>query len=100
MTQAVCFKCGAIKFGAFTACKSCDGTPQSDEDLIMSLAMTDHYFDEKTLQQMGDDIRAGKKLTLHEETRRDLLKMIEQSPLTAILRAPPAPIKKKGWWPF
>ena len=35
MTQAVCFKCGEIKFGAFVACSHCGGAPVSDEDLVL-----------------------------------------------------------------
>lgn len=50
MTQAVCFKCGAIKFGAFCPCPACNATPEAEDDLVISLAMTDHYFDVKTLQ--------------------------------------------------
>jgi len=43
MTTAICFKCGAMKFAAFTPCQTCGVTPSSDDDLVLSIAMTDHY---------------------------------------------------------
>jgi hypothetical protein len=52
MTQAVCFKCGEIKWGAFGNCNSCGARPESDDDLMTSLAFTDHYFDQSKLQQI------------------------------------------------
>jgi len=45
MTMATCFNCGEIKFGAFVPCKHCGELPKEDDDWILSLAMTDHYFD-------------------------------------------------------
>ena len=52
MTQAVCFKCGEIKFGAFVLCPHCNARPSADEELVLSLAMTDHYFDLATMKQI------------------------------------------------
>jgi hypothetical protein len=49
MTRAVCFKCGAIKFGAFCPCPECGDVPATEDDLALSLAMSDHYFDMATL---------------------------------------------------
>ena len=59
MTAAVCFKCGAIKFGAFCPCDECEAAPSSEDELALSLAMTDHYFDQATLDQMGAAVRDG-----------------------------------------
>jgi hypothetical protein len=36
-----------------TGCKTCRQRPMSDENLMLSLAMTDHYFDMSTLERMG-----------------------------------------------
>ena len=47
------FKCGEIKFGAFVLCPHCNARPSADEELVLSLAMTDHYFDLATMKQMG-----------------------------------------------
>jgi len=59
MTQAVCFKCGEIKWGAFNHCDKCGARPRSDDELMLSLAFTDHYFDLEKLQRIGRDIEMG-----------------------------------------
>jgi hypothetical protein len=59
MTVAVCFRCGERKVGAFGACGKCGVQPITDDDLVLSLAMTDHYFDRPTLAQMGDRISSS-----------------------------------------
>ena len=56
MTQAVCFKCGDIKWGAFNHCENCGAMPKSDDELMLSLAFTDYYFDLAKLRQIGRDI--------------------------------------------
>jgi hypothetical protein len=76
MTTAVCFNCGEIKFGAFTSCDQCMVTPVYEDDLAISLAMTDHYFDIPTLEQMASDIRSGKRLTLEPETYESLIQLV------------------------
>ena len=78
MTQAVCHNCGEIKFGAFIMCQSCKTTPSTDDDLALSLAMTDHYFDTAVLQQMSLSIKQGNPLHLDEKTRLTLLDQIRK----------------------
>ena len=104
MTQAVCFKCGEIKFGAFVACSHCGGTPVSDEDLVLSLAMTDHYFTLDVMRQMGQSIKQGTPPNLDEATRKNLLENLAQlrkSPVGKFLGgSAPKQQKKSKWWPF
>jgi hypothetical protein len=59
MTQAVCFKCGEIKWGAFDCCAQCQSKPKTDDELMYSLAFTDHYFQEDALRQIGRSIKSG-----------------------------------------
>src|SRR5215831_4148 len=59
MTHAVCFKCGEMKFGAWVPCSACGARPASDREINLSMAMTDHYFDLETLEQMGAKIKQG-----------------------------------------
>lgn len=73
MTKTVCFHCGEFKFGAFNSCRLCKRGPETDYELVMSLALTDHYFDLATLKAMGRDIKSGKPLHLEEKTRENLL---------------------------
>jgi hypothetical protein len=79
MTMAVCFECGEIKFGAFCPCSKCSAIPRTEEELALSLAMTDHYFDLATLDQMGAAVREGKPPHLDPQTREDLINTIRSS---------------------
>jgi hypothetical protein len=101
MTTATCFNCGEIKFGAFVPCKHCGELPKEDEDWILSLAMTDHYFDLNTLKQMGEAVKRGEKPKLDEETKKNLMKqLIEQrnSPMGFLVGGTPRVTAKKKWW--
>jgi hypothetical protein len=87
MTMAVCFQCGKIKFGAFVPCPSCTQAPLTEDDLAMSLAMTDHYFDMPTLEQMGAAIRDGNPPRLDPESHAQLIQQIRTSGLLDKLQA-------------
>jgi len=78
MTMAVCFKCGELKFGAFAPCQSCGVTPSSDDDLVFSIAMTDHYHSVADLKEMGQRIQDGHPPELSDETRRELKRSLDQ----------------------
>lgn len=105
MTQAVCFKCGEMKLGAFTNCPNCGGRPVTDDELVLSLAMTDHYFGVSTMKQMGAAVAEGKPPHLDEKTRQDLLKQLENVRKTPVGRflgngSTVTEKKKSKWWPF
>lgn len=105
MTQAVCFKCGEIKHGAFTECPHCGATPVTDDDLVISLAMTDHYFDLATMKQMGAAVAEGNLPNLDEKSQQELLKQLENVRKTPVGRllgggAPAPETKKNKWWPL
>ena len=59
MTHAVCFKCGEMKFGAWLPCSARGARPGTDQEINLSAAMTDHFFDLETLEQMGAKIKQG-----------------------------------------
>jgi len=63
MTNAVCIKCGAIKFGAFNPCHECGFQPSQDE-LMQSLQLTDHYHSLEELKRMGEAIAHGEDLMI------------------------------------
>lgn len=73
LTKAVCFNCGEFKMGAFNVCRLCKRVPETDDELVLSLALTDHYFDLKTLKIMGKDIQNGLPLKLDGQTRENLI---------------------------
>jgi hypothetical protein len=79
MTQAVCFKCGSPKHGAFSDCGSCGARPQSDDDLMSSLAFTDHYFDHTSLERIGADIAGGRRPQLDLTTQEKLRPGVQEA---------------------
>ena len=79
MTQAVCYNCGAEKFGAFVPCSECHVAPKTEDALVMSLALTDHYFDLDVLSEIGESIReGGEPPNLDANSREHLLKQIRE----------------------
>jgi hypothetical protein len=80
MTRAVCYKCGARKDGAFIDCPECEAAPATEDTLVISLALTDHYFDLNVLSEIGESIRKnGKPPELNAESREHLLKQIRDN---------------------
>ena len=76
MTVAVCFHCGTFKSAAFCPCPDCAALPQHEEELALSLAMTDHYFDRPALNEIATSIQAGKPPQLDEHTHAKMLEML------------------------
>jgi len=97
MTTAVCFKCGEIKYGAFNVCTGCNSEPITEDDFVLSLVMTDHYFGINELRKMSYDIKSGKELLLSNETRGYLSKSIGGLPLS--LQNSSVKVFQK-WWRF
>ena len=79
MTDAVCFKCGALKFGSFTQCPECAAVPRSEDELVISLAMTSHFLDRDALRNIGVSIRQrGEVPSLDNKTREVLLESVRK----------------------
>ena len=108
MTVAVCWKCGEMKWGAFNACPKCHASPSSEDELAISLAMSDHYHDKSTLERMGQHVAEGKPMMLDPETRGALIRKIrdfalEMPAFKHAARAmdidyePPLPSKNPSW---
>ncbi len=86
MTNAVCFQCGHLKFGSFLACDQCQAKPQTDEELIVSLAMSDHYFDHATLDSMGEYTKEnGHPPQLDPESEKTFRKNLEDVKASGVL---------------
>ena len=107
MTVAICYKCGSIKHGAFNPCRECGALPREKDDLALSLALTDHYFDRATLEKMVNSIKAGIKPDLAPETRANMNAAIDQMArmLPQAARSEQKSVqkvisKKRPWWKF
>ena len=105
MTTAVCFKCGEQKFGAFTPCGICKQIPRTDDELVLSIAMTDHYFSVENLMQMGQRIKEGKPPELSGDTKKQLLTALHSQGISGALKMREGNNnesiqKSRKWWRF
>ena len=86
MTKAVCFQCGHLKFGSFLPCDLCQAKPQTDEELIVSMAMSDHYFDQPTMESMGKYIKEnGHPPQLDPESEKVFRRNFEEAKASGVL---------------
>jgi TPR repeat protein len=79
MTQAVCFKCGEVKWGAFNRCGECQTIPRTDDELMLSLAFTDHHFEQDKLQQIGSEIKSGRTPKLADAWKEKLAPAVREA---------------------
>lgn len=87
MTQAVCFHCGDLKWGAFNGCENCGSRPKSDDELMLSIMLTDHNFTAEKLALFGAGIRAGKTPQIPESERIKLRPAIDEAKVLLGLRS-------------
>lgn len=98
-----------MKWGAFNPCEKCNATPRTEDDLAISLLMSDHYFDKPTMEHMGADVAAGKPPQIDPETRRMLITTMRVTGMhnrflrpggraTDLDYQPSPPPPDKPWW--
>jgi len=103
-----------MKFGAFTACQDCRYMPDNEQDVLYSLAFTDHYYDQSKLQEISQHVKNGVRIRLPQEQQEMLRSTVKEymaahAPLFAHAReankkaAPPHPtqnVSPDGAVPF
>lgn len=74
MTMAACYKCGAWKFGALTKCPACAAVPSTEDDIMVSMILTDdpHNGSQEEWQDRIDIIKSGRKFTIKEPAASQL----------------------------
>lgn len=93
MTTAVCIHCGNIKFGAVNLCNYCGFCPSTEDEIIRSVAMSDHYFKIDVLESMSQRIRSGQEVTIDENFYSKL-----QIGLRKLQGKPVFENEKKSFW--
>lgn len=78
MTKALCWQCGEIKFGAFNPCPACNAEPGNEDEIMVSLLLTDHHLSDDELVCFQARIRGGARIEIDEETRNALLPVIDE----------------------
>jgi len=86
MTIAVCFRCGTIKHGAFAPCPDCAAHPQTEDEMALSVALTDHFFDMVALEFFSGALRDGRTLRLNSKQRDELVQTIRSTGMVAKLQ--------------
>jgi len=94
-----------MKRGAFNSCPKCNAAPRGEEDLAISLGLTDHFFDRETISRMAAQISSGAKVELNPEMHRMLINSIRSQGIsntkkTAGTANPDSQTPKKSWWKF
>jgi hypothetical protein len=76
MAIAICYNCGEIKSDAFVPCENCSKLPEKEDDLVLSLAMTDLYLSNDKLEELGFKIKKGETISLGAKTENHLRKIV------------------------
>lgn len=85
MTTAICFSCGAEKFGAFTSCPACKATPGGEEQFAVSMALCEHLHSKQQLTVFAADIRAHRKLVFASGVLEQAREALKDKQLVAML---------------
>lgn len=67
MTLALCFNCGATKFGAICPCPKCEFA--STGDMSLDIAFSDHHLSKAALEAFGNVIAAIRRVCDDDELR-------------------------------
>ena len=76
MTKAICWQCGALKTGSWIPCPNCSADPITIDERIISLFLSDHYHNEKSLNALHAQITSGSKNYVIPNEIREKLKPI------------------------
>lgn len=86
MTTATCIYCGTLKFGAFVPCQECDRIPTERNEVIRSLALTDHHFTHAELGDFGIQIRNGEQPIIDAELQSKLASEVDDDMIDTLVK--------------
>ncbi len=72
MFKAICWKCGEKKTGEFLSCPRCSAIPTREEELMISLLLTDHNLGQDRILDYQQAIRDGANIVLDEQAKNQL----------------------------
>lgn len=70
MAQSICFNCGLPKEKVFARCSGCGARPDGNDQLVLSLVLSDFVSTPQQLSTFATDIRAHRKLSVEPELER------------------------------
>lgn len=94
MTTAVCYQCGHIKYGALIKCIKCGNIPNSVDELAVSMALNDHFFNHDTLNELTEAIKSGQKPPYGSAHIAQLIHLFSEQITKKIIDYP---YRMRGW---
>ena len=76
MTKAICCFCGEMKIGSLTTCNHCGQRPQHRDDIVMSMAFTDHFIDAQQLLEIAEAVKQRRPVQLPPDFVAELEKTL------------------------
>lgn len=89
MTIAICMHCGEEKFGAFNPCEKCGFIPDTEDEMVWSICMSDHYLSREKLSEIGNKVKAGKVPTIDPNSHRLILEQLREAGLMKMMGKTP-----------
>jgi hypothetical protein len=87
VTHAVCFNCGAMKWGAITPCPACCKEPETPSDVAYSFGLCDHFVDIAQLEAISQRmLGGGPRPSLTEEDEKRLIELFAADALRVLRR--------------
>ncbi|MCV9965111.1 hypothetical protein OIU34_24830 [Pararhizobium sp. BT-229] len=86
MTNAICVRCGEVKWGAFTRCRSCGWQPDSELDVAYSLALSDHYLSEEEMEKYAKSVKSGSSLHMSQEDETYFLQIVRNQRAVELIK--------------
>lgn len=74
MTLAICFSCGATKFGVLSPCGNCKARPTEEDEIAVSMLMTDHHMTVRDLETLSQALMRGEARPVPDEKTMELLR--------------------------
>lgn len=71
--DAVCFHCGEMKIEPMGTCSYCGKNPNNDEEMVLSVVLSDYFYSKETLEKMGDFIKLKCVPIVNAELFEDLI---------------------------
>lgn len=74
MRPSLCFSCGGKKFGILSPCGHCKVSPTEEDEIALSLLMTDHYMTLKELENLSQQLMRGEPRPFVDEKTKEQLR--------------------------
>ena len=96
MTIAICMHCGEEKWGAFNPCDKCGFHPNTEDEMVWAICVSDHYLKRETLLEIGEKVKTGDVPMIDPETHQRMLEQLRHSGMMKMMGFAPSVEPKPG----